>query len=201
MATLLLMRRELLNPKHFCRHRILTPKLISTTPPRKVPPWAIFLVKPFSRLLAMFLGRKGRLWWRNLPEAEKTLRNHLKRNRGLIAGSSIAFAIFLGSFGYGSHLEESQISGRKRFIALRKDQMEEVAQQEFEQHLETFDEVLLPENHPYYDRVAKVAARILDSNTEYEEIRTKKWTISVVDQKDQNAFVLPSATYLSLQVC
>ena len=90
------------------------------------------------------------------------------------------------------HLEESQISGRKRFIALRKDQMEKVAQQEFEQHLETFDEVLLPENHPYYDRVAKVAARILDSNTEYEEIRTKKWTISVVDQKDQNAFVLPS---------
>ena len=81
----------------------MTPKLISTTPPRKVPPWAIFLVKPFSRLLAMFLGRKGRLWWRNLPEAEKTdLRNHLKRNRGLIAGSSIALAIFLGSFGYGS---------------------------------------------------------------------------------------------------
>lgn len=51
----------------------------------------------------MLLGRKGRLWWRNLPEAEKTdLRNHLKRNRGLIAGSSIALAIFLGSFGYGS---------------------------------------------------------------------------------------------------
>ena len=70
--------------------------------------------------------------------------------------------------------------------------MEKVAQQEFEQHLETFDEVLLPENHPYYDRVAKVAARILNSNTEYEEIKTKKWTISVVDQEDQNAFVLPS---------
>ena len=62
-----------------------------------------FSGQTFSRLLAMFLGRKGRLWWRNLPEAEKTdLRNHLKRNRGLIAGSSIAFAIFLGSFGYGS---------------------------------------------------------------------------------------------------
>ena len=43
--------------------------------------------------------------------------------------------------------------------------MEKVAQQEFEQHLETFDEVLLPEDHPYYDRVAKVAARILNSNT------------------------------------
>ena len=100
--------------------------------------------------------------------------------------SSQIFSILL------QHLEESQISGRKRFIALRKDQMEKVAQQEFEQHLETFDEVLLPENHPYYDRVAKVAARILNSNTEYEEIKTKKWTISVVDQEDQNAFVLPS---------
>ena len=102
------------------------------------------------------------------------------------SGYFLVFSISL------QHLEESQISGRKRFIALRKDQMEKVAQQEFEQHLETFDEVLLPENHPYYDRVAKVAARILNSNTEYEEIKTKKWTISVVDQEDQNAFVLPS---------
>ena len=42
------------------------------------------------------------------------------------------------------------------------------------------------------DRVATIAARILNSNNDYEEIKNKKWTISVIDQEDKNAFVLPS---------
>ena len=77
-------------------------------------------------------------------------------------------------------------------MALSKDQIEKVAAKEFESHLENFDELLLPETDPYYDRVATIAARILNSNNDFEEIKNKKWTVSVIDQEDKNAFVLPS---------
>ena len=63
----------------------------------------VFLVKPLSRIAAAILGRIGRKWWRKLPDSEKAdLRNHLRQNRKLIAGSSIALAFGLGSFGYDS---------------------------------------------------------------------------------------------------
>ena len=82
----------------------MTRKHISTSAPRKaLPPILVFLVKPLSRIAAAILGRIGRKWWRKLPDSEKAdLRNHLKQNRKLIAGSSIALAILLGSFGYDS---------------------------------------------------------------------------------------------------
>ena len=52
----------------------------------------------------MVLGRRGRKWWKTLPESEKSyLRNHLKQNRLLIGVGSIAFAVFgIGGLGYGS---------------------------------------------------------------------------------------------------
>ena len=82
----------------------MTRKQISTSAPRKaLPPILVFLVKPLSRIAAAILGRIGRKWWRKLPDSEKAdLRNHLRKNRKLIAGSSIALAILLGSFGYDS---------------------------------------------------------------------------------------------------
>ena len=40
--------------------------------------------------------------------------------------------------------------------------------------------------------MATIAARILNSNNDFEEIKNKKWTVSVIDQEDKNAFVLPS---------
>ena len=82
----------------------MTRKQISTSAPRKaLPPILVFLIKPLSRIAAAVLGRIGRKWWRKLPDSEKAdLRNHLRQNRKLIAGSSIALAILLGSFGYDS---------------------------------------------------------------------------------------------------
>ena len=52
----------------------------------------------------MVLGRRGRKWWKTLPESEKSyLRNHLKQNRLFIGVGSIAFAVFgIGGLGYGS---------------------------------------------------------------------------------------------------
>ena len=60
-------------------------------------------------------------------------------------------------------MEESQLTGRKRFMALSKDQIEKVAAKEFESHLENFEELLLPETHPYYDRYCNIVCGVSSS--------------------------------------
>lgn len=80
-------------------------------------------------------------------------------------------------------------------MALRKDQIEKIAASEFQQLIEGYEKDLLPEHHPYYDRVARVATRILKANMDMEEVRRKNWTISVIGQDEQNAFVLPVSDF------
>ena len=74
-----------------------------------------------------------------------------------INASTYLFYQFLFVF---QHLEESQLTGRKRFIALSKDQIEKVAAKEFESHLENYDELLLPETDPYYDRYGNIGCGV-----------------------------------------
>jgi predicted Zn-dependent protease len=38
----------------------------------------------------------------------------------------------------------------------------------------------------------RVASRILSSNSDLKEIGSRKWTVTVIDRGDKNAFVLPT---------
>lgn len=62
--------------------------------------------------------------------------------------------------------------------------------------IEANEEVLVPDQHPVYDRVAKVANRILRSNKDLEAMHGKEWTITVVRDDTRNAFVLPVINHL-----
>ncbi len=59
------------------------------------------------------------------------------------------------------------------------------------QLLEEFGEDLLPDKHPAYARVARVANRILRANRDLQQVHGKDWTITVVNSDIKNAFVLP----------
>ena len=65
---------------------------------------------------------------------------------------------------------------------------------EFESLMEDYKNELLPDHHPYYDRVAKVATRIIKSNiNDMPELKKQNWTVSVIaEAENKNAFVLPS---------
>ena len=65
--------------------------------------------------------------------------------------------------------------------------------------MEGFGEDVLPESHPHYNRVARVATKILKSNMDIEEVKKQHWTISVIAQTEQNAFVLPVSTIVKLR--
>ncbi len=61
------------------------------------------------------------------------------------------------------------------------------------QLIEMYDNsgAVLSETHPYYDRIARVTSRILKANKDLAQVKEKTWSITVVAQEEQNAFVLP----------
>ena len=102
---------------------------LSTTLPKKaVPPILIALFKPASRILAMVVGRRARKWWQKLPEETKNRFRAKREKQGRILGFSSVFLAALAGIGYQSHLEECELTGRKKFIALRANQVEKMAE-------------------------------------------------------------------------
>lgn len=92
---------------------------------------------------------------------------------------------------YSTHIEETPITKRKRFVAITKDKYNELSDIQFEMQLKMFANKLLPSNHPYSRAVERVATRIIKSNLDIKEFREKKWTTAVIDApKIKNAMVV-----------
>ena len=60
--------------------------------------------------------------------------------------------------------------------------------------MEEWEDDLLPDSDPTYTRVAIVANRLLKANVDIKEVHGKEWTISVIENEERNAFVLPVST-------
>ena len=69
--------------------------------------------------------------------------------------------------------------------------MEQISAREFEEHLKENQADILPTNNTSYARIARVAHRIIAANKDLGEISKKEWTITVIDDPQKNAFVLP----------
>ena len=63
--------------------------------------------------------------------------------------------------------------------------------------MDAYDANILPDNDPVYDRVARVANRILKANRDLEQLHGKDWTITVVQDDTKNAFVLPVREFVN----
>ena len=86
-----------------------------------------------------------------------------------------------------------------RFVSLYPDQMKKISKQEFQNLMEEFREDILPNNRKEYVRVARVSNKILKGNKDLRQIYDKSWTVTVVNQPIQNAFVLPSGNIFIFQ--
>jgi len=180
----------------FARTRPLRPQFVrslQTTPSRQAIPPALYLfAKPLARLTAAFFGKTVRVWWKRLPANKKIeVKNRLLEHRKklMFAGTS-----FIGGlvYAYESHIQECPVTGRRRFVALYPDQIKKISRQEFEASLEEYKSDILPNNHPSYERVVRVANKLLHANRDIRQIYDKSWTVTVVDLPIQNAYVLPS---------
>ena len=70
--------------------------------------------------------------------------------------------------------------------------MEKISRQAFENLMQEFGDDIVLNDMPEYARVARVSNRLLIGNKDIRQIYDKSWTITVVNQPVQNAFVLPS---------
>ena len=110
------------------------------------------------------------------------------------------FLLSFGIYGYESHIEEVPITKRRRFVALTKGQMEQISTREFEEQLKENQADILPTNNTSYRRIARVAQRIIAANKDLGEISKKEWTITVIDDPQKNAFVLPVSRIPMIEV-
>ena len=69
--------------------------------------------------------------------------------------------------------------------------MERIGKVEFDMGMRGLAEegLVLPADHPHARRIIHVANRIIMAN---EELRNKKWTVTVIADPTKNAMVLPS---------
>uniref|UniRef100_A0A131XWL2 Metalloendopeptidase OMA1, mitochondrial n=1 Tax=Ixodes ricinus TaxID=34613 RepID=A0A131XWL2_IXORI len=176
-----------------------------TTPKQCINPVFLLVAKQLTKGLAVLSGRGFRKWWLNLPPNKKAyFIDTAVRNRWKIAASAGAVSA-LGGVYYVSHIQETPITKRRRFVAFTPEQFQKVSDFEFEVQYELFKNHLVPSGHPMYARVVRVANQLLRGNEDIDTIHRLSWSVSVIDSPMQNAFVLPSGQIFvfsgMLQLC
>ena len=150
------------------------------------------VLKGFGRIVAVLVGRRIRTWWSKLPQDTKDIYwKTLRRMRG-------TFYVFGGILGFGgvayyvSHIEETPITKRKRFIMFSEADLQEPIREEMEIYMSNLKDTLLPSNSPVYQQVKEVVQRLLSTRIT-EKMENTHWKLYVVDNdKTANAFVLPN---------
>ncbi|CAN8003687.1 unnamed protein product [Ixodes hexagonus] len=176
-----------------------------TTPRQCINPIFLLVAKQLTKGLAVLSGRGFRKWWRSLPPNKKAyFIDAAVRNRWKIAASAGAVSAAGGAY-YVSHIQETPITKRRRFVAFTPEQFQKISDFEFEVQYELFKKHLVPSGHPMYSRVVRVANQLLRGNEDIDTIHRLAWSVSVIDNPMQNAFVLPSGQIFvfsgMLQLC
>ena len=166
-----------------------------TSPRRQAPPFLVLLLTPIGRFFAAVGGRLTRLWWRRLsPERKLAIKASIARRKNYIYGG--LGLLTLGGFGYYySHIEETPLTGRRRFVMFSQDDVIAMVQAEKNDFLKLICEDernVLSFDHPAYKRVQSIVSNILASNKS-PEFEGFEWSLYVVDKPDHvNALCLPT---------
>lgn len=153
-------------------------------------PLLVKLSTPLSRLAFVLFGRRVRNWWANLPPERK--------NRYLSFISKSRHRFIVGMLGFGGlsmayyyyHLEETPVTGRKRFMILNDEQLKKIAMAEWKMLDDGLEKLKLPIHHPLHKKVYNIVHRILSANRS-KEVASYVWEVNVVKNDDEvNAFVL-----------
>jgi len=157
-----------------------------------VPPILFVIAKPLARIISLVIGRGARKWWSRLPEHKKITFSQLYQNNKKKVYITGGLAVGGLALAYESHIQECPITHRRRFVALTPDQAKKIGESNFKDILEEHKENIVDETHPVYDKVAGVANNILKANKDLRQIYDKTWTLTVINDGQENAFVLPS---------
>ncbi|KAK0063025.1 metalloendopeptidase OMA1 mitochondrial [Biomphalaria pfeifferi] len=155
-----------------------------------LPPVLVLLIKPLAKIGAAVTGRSVRLWFRRLsPEQKSRITSNIKHRWYIFAGCGAALVGGSILF-YVSHLEETPVTGRQRFIIFTQEQINKISDSEAKMIEEVYQEKYYTKTDAPYLRVLDVAKRLVEANPELQPF--DKWTINVVKDPLVNAFVLPN---------
>ena len=70
--------------------------------------------------------------------------------------------------------------------------MLKVSEIAFEEHLEEHSKSIVSNENKIYKEVSEIVQRLLKANKDLPQIHDKSWTIILVDENTENAFVLPT---------
>ncbi|KAL5020934.1 hypothetical protein ScPMuIL_000089 [Solemya velum] len=158
-----------------------------------VPPIIWVVVRPIANIIAILAGRGLRKWWQKLAPSQQQKFWQLLKSRWYLVGGGIALVPAGGVIYYISHLEESPITERKRFIAFTHEQFMSICEFEAKALQETYKEVtLLDETSQAVRQVMRVKDRLCHANKDLAQMVEHNWTVTVVKSPEQNAFVLPT---------
>ena len=149
------------------------------------------VLKGAGRLIAMVLGRWGRVWWSRLSQEERDA--FAKR----VARYRYVFYVFGGTVGSGAflfymlHLEETPITKRMRLMILNEAQVEHIVKEERDSYISTFKDALVPPSSPAYVHVKEVIQCLLATRVT-EDMERIHWKLYLVHSDMFNAFVFPS---------
>ncbi|KAJ7126345.1 peptidase family M48-domain-containing protein [Mycena epipterygia] len=176
-------------------------------------------LQPLTRRSAVNYVPRGRFYSQR-PSGGKI---QLDRTTGTYLGATAG--LLLGGY-YVAHLENAPETGRRRFMAVSKEQEEHIGRQVLEETLQEFRGRILPSDHPITQEVRRITRRILTASNlgqlegdlpqeenvwselsglpaaEIPQSPTmhpdKKWTVLVVnDRKLVNAFAAPGLVCVS----
>lgn len=122
-------------------------------------------------------------------EYQETWRDWLYSQRKTISRAAL---VTVGAGGYyWYHLEDTPITGRRRFMAMSEAQEKVISELSFRQVIQEFHGAILPPTHPAVRYVERVASKIIASISPRLIAPETQWRIFVVDSPVANAFVLP----------
>ena len=149
---------------------------------------------PLARGLAAIIARVARSRWNKMsPERRQAWRAAVSARKNYILGGTA----LLGGGGvlwYLRHIEQTPITGRRRFMMFTRKQLVDLISEEKEEMFKMLagENAILPSTSPVYEKVHSIVTQILAKNWSplFDEIQ---WKLYVLDSPQTvNAVCLPS---------
>ncbi|CAF0951098.1 unnamed protein product [Brachionus calyciflorus] len=153
--------------------------------------WVI--IKPISKLSSILIGRSIRkiINSPNNLHKKEALVNHFKLRKKLylFGISSLGIGCYAN---YLSHIEETPITHRKRFILFNTEHFLEIEDIEKKDMLNLYKDKILPISNEKTQRTYQVAKRLFMANKTMPEVKDIDWKLTVIDADLVNAHAFPS---------
>ena len=141
------------------------------------------MIGPYEKVFINYEKKKGetnRISFYVYIDMDK--KKYIFVSSGLIIG---------GYIHYQTHIEETPITHRKRFMLFNSAHLKEIEDAEKGRIFKTFKDKILPPDHVLTRKTLQVGNRLFKANKEIPEVSNINWKLTVIDSNIVNACAFP----------